>query len=206
MNLKDKVMDALKRVEDPEVKTDVVSLKLVYDFDINEENGVVKFKFMPTVPDCPIGVQLALMIRGAAKEVPGVKKVILRVENFIYKDQLNGYLEEIENEEEEGEHIAIATDKTGNIWIKECNKAEFFMVYTKYGNFISARENALLKDGNENNIIKLVNLLADIKRLICGDITTELKDKLENHYGINVFETTKHSQKEALAEFFNRDK
>ncbi len=204
MSLKDKVMEALKKVEDPEVRTDVVSLKLVYDFDIDEENGIVKFKFMPTTPSCPIGVQLALMVRGAVKEVPGVKKVILRVENFIYQDQLNSYLEEIEKEEDEGEHIAIATDKSGNVWEKECNKAEFFMVYTKYGNFISARENSLLKDGKENDIVKFVNLLADIKYLICKTVSDELKEKLENHYGIKVFKTTKDTQKEALAEFLNR--
>ncbi len=204
MSLKDKIMEALKKVEDPEVRTDVVSLKLVYDFDIDEENGIVKFKFMPTTPSCPIGVQLALMRRGAVKEVPGVKKVILRVENFIYQDQLNSYFEEIEKEEEEGEHIAIATDKNGNIWEEACNKAEFFMIYTKYGNFISARENTLLKERKENDVIKFVNLLADIKYLICKNISDELKDKLEKHYGINIFKTTKTTQKEALAEFFNR--
>ena len=205
MNLKDKIIEALKKVEDPELRQDVVSLKLVYDFNVNENNGLVQFKFMPTTPDCPIGVQLALMIRGAVKEVPGVKKVIMRVENFIYQDQLNGYLEEIEKEEEEGEHIAIATDKNGNIWTKECNKAEFYMVYTKYGNFLSSRENSLLKDGTFDNIVKFVNLLADIKTLICFNVSDEMKEKLENHYGINVFVTTKKTQKEALAEFFNRE-
>ncbi len=204
MNLKDKIIEALKKVEDPELRQDVVSLKLVYDFNVDEDNGLVQFKFMPTTPDCPIGVQLALMIRGAVKEVPGVKKVIMRVENFIYQDQLNGYLEEIEKEEEEGEHIAIATDRNGNVWTKECNKAEFYMVYTKYGNFLSARENSLLKDGTFDNIVKFVNLLADIKTLICFNISDEMKEKLENHYGINVFVTTKKTQKEALAEFFNR--
>ena len=204
MNLKDKIIEALKKVEDPELRQDVVSLKLVYDFNVDEDNGLVQFKFMPTTPDCPIGVQLALMIRGAVKEVPGVKKVIMRVENFIYQDQLNGYLEEIEKEEEEGEHIAIATDRNGNVWTKECNKAEFYMVYTKYGNFLSARENNLLKDGTFDNIVKFVNLLADIKTLICFNISDEMKEKLENHYGINVFVTTKKTQKEALAEFFNR--
>jgi metal-sulfur cluster biosynthetic enzyme len=206
MSLKDKVIEALKKVQDPELKQDVVSLKLVYDFDIDEENGIVKFKFMPTTPDCPIGVQLALMIRGAVKEVPGVKKVQLRVEQFIYQDQLNTYLEEIEKEEEQGEHIAIAADKNGNVWTGECNKAEFFMIYTKYGNFISARENSLIKDGLIDNIIKFVNLLADIKTLICKKIEPEFKEKLEQHYGLNVFITTKSTQKEALAEFFNRDK
>ncbi len=206
MSLKEKVMEALKKVEDPEVRTDVVSLKLVYDFDIDEKNGIVKFKFMPTTPSCPIGVQLALMIRGAVKEVPGVKKVILRVENFIYQDQLNSYLEEIEKEEDEGEHIAIATDKNGNVWKEECNKAEFFMIYTKYGNFISARENSLVKEGKENDIIKFVNLLADVKFLLCKNISDDFAEKLEKHYGINVFRITKDTQKEALAEFFAREK
>ncbi len=205
MNLKDKIIEALKKVQDPELKQDVVSLKLVYDFDIDEEKGIVKFKFMPTTPDCPIGVQLALMIRGAVKEVPGVKKVILRVENFIYQDQLNSYLEEIEKEEEEGEHIALATDKNGNVWKESCNKADYFMIYTKYGNFISTRENSLIKENKENDIIKLVNFLADVKTLICKQIPDELKEKFEKHYGINIFITSKDTQKEALAEFFNRN-
>lgn len=36
MSLKEDILNALRKVEDPEVRTDVVSLKLVYDFDIDE--------------------------------------------------------------------------------------------------------------------------------------------------------------------------
>jgi len=205
VNLKDKIITALKKVEDPEIRMDVVSLKLVYDFDINERDGIVKFKFMPTVPNCPIGVQLAMMIRGTVKEVPGVKKVNLRVENFIYKEQLNKYLEEIEKEEEEGEHIAIATDQNGVIWNDDFGKTDFFMIYTKYGNFISARENKLAEESPTGNIVKLVHLLSDIKVLVCKKIDEEIKEKLKSHYGINIFITTKNTQKDALNELLSTE-
>lgn len=203
MGLKDKVIDALKKVEDPEVRTDVVSLKLVYDFDVDEENGIVRFKFMPTVPDCPIGIQLTMMIRGAVREVPGVKKVILRVENFIYKDQLNTYLKEIEKEEEQDEYIAITVDKKGTLWSNYFDKADYFMIYTKYGNFISARENTLVKEDNIDNVAKIASFLSDVKLLICKKMDEETKEKLKSHYGIKVFITTKSSQKDALTEFFS---
>ena len=203
MSLKEDILNALKKVEDPEVRTDVVSLKLVYDFDIDEKNGIVKFKFMPTVPNCPIGIQLAMMVRGAVKDVPGVKKVKLRVENFMYKDQLNTYLEEIEKEEEENEYIAITVDKSGVLWDDYFDKADYFMIYTKYGNFISARENTLAKESNIDNIAKIASFLSDVKVLICKKIDEETKEKLKSHYGIKVFITTKASQKDALAEFFS---
>lgn len=158
---------------------------------------------MPTVPNCPVGVQLAMMIRGAVKNVPGVKKVKLRVENFIYKDQLNKYLEQIEKEEEENEYIAITVDKNGVLLNDYFDKADYFMIYTKYGNFISTRENTLEKENRMDNIAKIASFLSDVKVLICKKIDEDTKEKLKSHYGIEVFITTKASQKDALTEFFS---
>ena len=161
MSLKDRIIEALKKVQAQELKQGAVPLKLVYDFDIDEEKGIVKFKFMPTTPDCSIGMQLAFVIRDAVKEVPEVKKVQLRVAQFICQNQLNTYSEEIEKEEKH----TTATDRNGNVWTKQCNTAELFMTYAKYGHFLLTRDNALIKGSLTDKIIKFVNLPADIKTL-----------------------------------------
>ena len=96
MTLREKIMEKLKTIEDPEVHTDVLSLKLVYDIDVDEDNKVVSLKFKPTVPNCPIGVQLAINLKRNLMEVEGIKKVNVEVTDFIMADQANEYLRMID--------------------------------------------------------------------------------------------------------------
>ncbi len=99
MSLQEKVQEKLKTIEDPEVHTDVLSLKLVYDLNVDEENGVVSLKFKPTVPNCPIGVQLAINLKRELLSVEGVKKVNITVTDFIMADQANEYLKMMDEKE-----------------------------------------------------------------------------------------------------------
>ncbi|MCD6245530.1 DUF59 domain-containing protein [candidate division WOR-3 bacterium] len=92
MSLREKIIDKLKTIEDPEVHTDVLSLKLVYDLNVDEENKTVSLKFKPTVPNCPIGVQLAINLKRNLMEVEGVKKINVEVTDFIMAEQANEYL------------------------------------------------------------------------------------------------------------------
>ncbi len=96
MSLKKKVLQALKGVYDPELKQDVVSLKLVYDLDVDEENGVVNLKFRPTVENCPVGIQLSIAIKKALLAIDGVKKVNLKVENFIWAKEAEEFLKALD--------------------------------------------------------------------------------------------------------------
>ncbi len=98
MSIRERVIDVLKTVEDPEVRQDVYSLKLVYDLEVNEGSGVVSLKFRPTVPNCPIGIQLALAIKKALLEIEEVRRVNLTVTDFYMAYSANKYLEMIDKE------------------------------------------------------------------------------------------------------------
>ena len=103
MSLKEKIIEKLKTVYDPELRQDVITLKLVNNLEVNEEKGYVSLTFRPTTYLCPIGIQLALMIKQAILKVEGVKKVDIEVVDFVYAKQAMEYLkqlDEVDNKKE----------------------------------------------------------------------------------------------------------
>ncbi len=95
MSLRDKIIEKLKTVVDPEVMQNVWDLKLVYDLEVDEEKQSVSFKFRPTVPQCPIGFQLAFAIKKALREIEDLKDIDMTVTDFIMADQANEYLKSV---------------------------------------------------------------------------------------------------------------
>ena len=100
MTLMEKAVEILKTVEDPEVRQDVYSLELVYDIEVDDREGIITLKFRPTVPNCPIGIQLAVSIKQALLSIEGVKKVNLTVTDFYMAYSANKYLEMMDKKQE----------------------------------------------------------------------------------------------------------
>ncbi len=96
MSLKDRIIEKLKTVYDPELRQDVITLKLVNNLEVDEENGYVSLVFRPTTYLCPIGIQLALMIKQAILKLEGVKKVDIEVVDFVYAKQAMEYLKQLD--------------------------------------------------------------------------------------------------------------
>ena len=96
MTLGDKIVNRLKTVEDPELKQDVYSLKLVYDIEVDEKNKEVIMKFRPTVYNCPLGIQIALSIKRALMEFDELKKIDIIVTDFIMAEEANKYLKSLD--------------------------------------------------------------------------------------------------------------
>ncbi len=96
MSIKENVLDRLKSVYDPELKEDVLTLKLVYDLEVDEQEGVVNIKFKPTVENCPVGLQLSIAIKKALLSVDGVKKANVKVENFIWAKEAEEFLKALD--------------------------------------------------------------------------------------------------------------
>ena len=92
MVTKEDVLERLGKVMDPETGIDVVNMKLIADLEVTEEGGV-SLTFVPSSPFCPLGIQLAFAIKEAAKEVEGVTKVAVRVDNHLQADMINEMLE-----------------------------------------------------------------------------------------------------------------
>ncbi len=98
--LEERVIEKLKTVYDPELRQDVITLKLVNDLKVNEDSGEVSLVFRPTAYICPVGIQLALMIKQAILKVEGVKKVDIDVVDFVYAKQAIEYLKQLDEKEE----------------------------------------------------------------------------------------------------------
>jgi metal-sulfur cluster biosynthetic enzyme len=66
------VRDALKKVKDPELNLDLVTLGLVYDIQISE--SAVKAVISLTTPMCPVADHIVDQARLAIAKVEGVEK------------------------------------------------------------------------------------------------------------------------------------
>ncbi len=71
------VLAALKKVNDPELHKDLVSLGMIKDLSV--ENGVVSFAIELTTPACPMREQIKQAAREAVEKVAGVREVEIRL-------------------------------------------------------------------------------------------------------------------------------
>ncbi|RKX27113.1 MAG: hypothetical protein DRP45_01895 [Candidatus Zixiibacteriota bacterium] len=71
--LKEGVMQALRRVQDPEMMLGIVDLGLIYDVDVDDA-GEAKIKMTLTTPACPYGDVLVTKAQQAAEKVEGITK------------------------------------------------------------------------------------------------------------------------------------
>ena len=98
MSIQHELIYRWSKVIDPEVNMDVITLGLVYDLEVDEENMRVKFKFKPTVPNCPIGHKLALEVYYAVAQDETIREIDMEVTDYVYADQINTLIREIEKE------------------------------------------------------------------------------------------------------------
>ncbi|MEM3833202.1 MAG: iron-sulfur cluster assembly protein [Thermoprotei archaeon] len=77
--LKEKILDALKSVYDPEIPINVVDLGLVYDIHI-DDNKNVKIKLGVTAPGCPVtGFLVETATATVKSNVPEVNEVEVEI-------------------------------------------------------------------------------------------------------------------------------
>ncbi len=70
--LKEKVIDAIRTVYDPEIPVNVYDLGLIYGIDIDPENRV-KVTMTLTAPGCPVAGQIVAEVEKKVEEVDEVK-------------------------------------------------------------------------------------------------------------------------------------
>jgi metal-sulfur cluster biosynthetic enzyme len=94
MELEQAVVERLRHVIDPETGVDVVRMRLIEDLHVEGETGRISYRFRPSSPLCPLAVHLALGIREAVAEVPGVTEQEIEVVGYVGADELNALLRE----------------------------------------------------------------------------------------------------------------
>ena len=94
MELEQAIVERLRQVIDPETGVDVMRMRLIEALQADAESGQVRYRFRPSSPLCPLAVHLALAIREAVAEVPGVEAQEIEVVGYVGADELNALLQE----------------------------------------------------------------------------------------------------------------
>ena len=71
--LEKEIIEAIKKVYDPEIPVNIYELGLIYKIDI-QENGNVEITMTLTSPFCPVAGSMPKEVAARASEVEGVKK------------------------------------------------------------------------------------------------------------------------------------
>lgn len=77
-NLKEKVVQALKTVFDPEIPVDIYELGLIYDIKVFPVNNIFILMTL-TTPNCPSAEEIPGEVRTKVSEIPGVNDVELEL-------------------------------------------------------------------------------------------------------------------------------
>ena len=76
MDIKDKIIDEIRKIYDPEIPVNIYELGLIYDVTVDKDNKVY-IKMTLTTPNCPVAESLPNEVKKSVKEIKEVKKVDL---------------------------------------------------------------------------------------------------------------------------------
>ena len=77
MELKDQVINEIKKIYDPEIPVNIYELGLIYDVIV--EKNHVKIKMTLTTPNCPVAESLPKEVKEGAMQVDGIDDVDLQL-------------------------------------------------------------------------------------------------------------------------------
>ena len=75
-DIKSKVIEAVKKIYDPEIPVNIYELGLIYKIDVDEKNKV-NVDMTLTSPNCPVAESLPNEVKENIKKVEGVSDVNL---------------------------------------------------------------------------------------------------------------------------------
>ncbi len=77
-SLKDRLVEALRGVYDPEIPVNIYDLGLIYRLDVDDQ-GVVLVEMTLTAPACPVAGILPRQVGDVIDQVPGVTDATVRL-------------------------------------------------------------------------------------------------------------------------------
>ena len=77
MELKEKIIDEIKKIYDPELPVNIYDLGLIYDVQVNEKKA--KIRMTLTTPNCPVAESLPKEVKEGAMQVEGIEDVDLEL-------------------------------------------------------------------------------------------------------------------------------
>ena len=77
MELKEKVIEEIKKIYDPEIPVNIYELGLIYDIAVDKKNISVKMTL--TTPNCPVAESLPKEVEDSVKGIKEVKDAKLEL-------------------------------------------------------------------------------------------------------------------------------
>ena len=74
MEKKEKIIQEVSKIYDPELPVNIYELGLIYDINVENEK-FVKIKMTLTTPNCPVAESLPKEVKEAAMQVEGIQEV-----------------------------------------------------------------------------------------------------------------------------------
>ena len=78
MDLKEKVIEEIKKIYDPEIPVNIYELGLIYKIEVDQKNKV-KVDMTLTSPNCPVAESLPKEVKDNIMKVEGVSDVNLNL-------------------------------------------------------------------------------------------------------------------------------
>ena len=75
MDLKEKIIDEISKIYDPEIPVNIYELGLIYAVNVKEDK--VKIIMTLTSPNCPVAESLPQEVKDGAMQVEGIEEVDL---------------------------------------------------------------------------------------------------------------------------------
>ena len=76
MELKEKIIEEIKKIYDPEIPVNIYDLGLIYDIKVENMN-TAKVKMTLTSPNCPVAESLPKEVKDGIMQVEGIDNVDL---------------------------------------------------------------------------------------------------------------------------------
>ena len=76
--IKNKVIECIKKIFDPEIPVNIYELGLIYKIDVDEKNNV-KVDMTLTSPNCPVAESLPNEVKESIMKLEGVSDVYLNL-------------------------------------------------------------------------------------------------------------------------------
>ena len=78
MDLKEKIIEEIKKIYDPEIPVNIYDLGLIYDIKVEDKN-TAKVKMTLTSPNCPVAESLPKEVKDGIMQVEGIENVDLKL-------------------------------------------------------------------------------------------------------------------------------
>ncbi len=78
MSKKEKIIEEIRKIYDPELPVNIYDLGLIYDIQVKDENYAI-IKMTLTTPNCPVAESLPKEVKDGVMQIEGIKDVDLEL-------------------------------------------------------------------------------------------------------------------------------